>query len=267
MLPLERNKMLNDVYNRVPEWAPVDRTIMVGLRGSDAHGTKLDEHETFIDDVDVFTIVVQPIDFYLGLDNNGKKRQHWDSAGEDLDILVYDIRKFMGLAEQANPNVLNWLWNRPTDYLFMNNLGMLLIDNRDLFLTKKIFPRLIGYSYSQMERMNADKKYEGYMGEKRKMLVNDYGYDVKNAAHSVRLLLMAIEIAETGEMSTYRPEADRNLIKNIKRGNLTLDEVSSMIEHYADVAKKAQDKSDLPESVDREAVNELLCTIIYAGQV
>lgn len=258
--------MLQRVYERVPDWASEERTIMIGLRGSDAHGTKLDADETSIDDTDVFSLVVQPLDFYLSLENNGKKRQHWDSAGEHLDILVYDIRKFMGLAAKANPNVLNWLWNRPDDYLYTNLLGMLLIENRNLFLTKQIFPRLIGYSYSQMQRMNADKKYEGYMGEKRKMLVNEYGYDVKNAAHSVRLLLMAIEIAETGQMSTYRPETDRELIKDVKRGNLTLDEVSAMIEHYADTAKKAQDKSDLPEQADMDKINDLLCTLIYAGQ-
>jgi hypothetical protein len=44
----------------------------------------------------------------------------------------------------------------------------------------------------------------GYMGEKRKELVLEHGYDSKNAAHCVRLLRMAKEIFETGGMTVYR---------------------------------------------------------------
>lgn len=254
--------LLRHIENRVPHWAPVDRSMMIGLRGSDAHGTKLENSPHSIDDVDVFSVVVQPREWYLTLENNGKKRQHWDSAGEDVDILVYDVRKLFGLLVQANPNVLNWLWNRPEDYLYVNVWGEWLIKERELFLTKQIFPRLIGYAYAQMQRMNADKKYEGYMGEKRKLLVDNFGYDVKNAAHCVRLLLMAIEIGEEGRMSTYRPELERMLIKSIKRGDYSLKEITELIEHTKERARAAEEKCDLPEKPDLVKINSMLTDII-----
>ena len=42
------------------------------------------------------------------------------------------------------------------------------------------------------------------MGEKRKAIVRKYQYDVKNAAHLIRLLRMGIEFLETGELRVFR---------------------------------------------------------------
>lgn len=258
----ERQKLLEQVEKRVPEWASLNRSILAGFRGSDAHGTKLENTENSYDDTDVFVIVVQPVNFYLSLDNNGKKQQHWDSSGEELDILVYDIRKAFGLLTQSNPNVMNWLWNREKDYIHMSRFGMELIDNRRLFLTKKIFPRLIGYANGQKKRMQSEQKYQGYMGEKRKSLVNEYGYDIKNAAHVVRLLGMVIEIGTTGEFSSFRPYSERQLIKSIKSGEYSLKEITNIIEEYEQMASEAEQMSDLPEKPHMQDINTLLINII-----
>lgn len=264
MLQEDRVQLFNDVGDILPEWAPMSRTILCGLRGSDAHGTKLeDKGPNDIDDIDVFTITVQPIEFYLGLRGYHNKNEHWDSAGEDLDVLVYDIRKFMDLAAKCNPNVINWLWNRDEDYLLIDSFGQRLIDERMMFLSKEVFKRLHGYAYSQMKRMKApDKKYEGYMGEKRKRLVDEFGFDLKNAAHCVRLLSMGIEVADTGVISTYRPEDEQILIKDIKRGIYSLEEISEMIEDLSDEFHEVEKISDLPDRVDRDKVSDLLVEII-----
>lgn len=48
--------------------------------------------------------------------------------------------------------------------------------------------------------------FSGYMGEKRKAMVRKYQYDVKNAAHLIRLLRMGTEFLTTGELQVYRGE-------------------------------------------------------------
>src|SRR5688572_25189955 len=46
--------------------------------------------------------------------------------------------------------------------------------------------------------------FSGYMGEKRKAMVRKYQYDVKNAAHLIRLLRMGSEFLRTGELQVFR---------------------------------------------------------------
>ena len=44
--------------------------------------------------------------------------------------------------------------------------------------------------------------FSGYMGEKRKAMVRKYQYDVKNAAHLIRLLRMGAEFLESGRSTS-----------------------------------------------------------------
>src|SRR5579872_6071975 len=64
----------------------------------------------------------------------------------------------------------------------------------------------------------------GYLGDKRKQLVLDHGYDSKNAAHCVRLLRMCKEFLLAGEMMVWR-EHDAAELLEIKRGQWPLDKV------------------------------------------
>src|SRR2546426_550851 len=71
--------------------------------------------------------------------------------------------------------------------------------------------------------------FSGYMGEKRKAIVRKYQYDVKNAAHLIRLLRMGIEFLETGQLQVFRT-TDAEELKRIKRGEWTLEEVKQQAE-------------------------------------
>lgn len=101
----------------------------------------------------------------------------------------------------------------------------------------------------------------GYMGEKRKQLVLDRGYDSKNAAHCIRLLKMAREFLQTGEMVVYRTD-DRSQLLAIKNGAWTLDEVKSYAEQLEEECRYALDRSPLPEQPDRQAVERLVVKML-----
>ncbi len=100
----------------------------------------------------------------------------------------------------------------------------------------------------------------GYMGDKRKQLVLEHGYDSKNAAHLIRLLRMCIEVLTTGEMYVKRPDAAELL--DIKRGKWPLDAVKSLSSELFEKAKAARDASPLPEGPDRGAAEQLLIELI-----
>jgi hypothetical protein len=95
------------------------------------------------------------------------------------------------------------------------------------------------------------------MGAKRKELVARFGYDCKNAAHSVRLLRMGIEFLETGELHVYRA-ADADEIRAIKRGLWTLEQVKEEVDRLSDRIAAARDHSPLPPEPDASLAERLL---------
>lgn len=99
--------------------------------------------------------------------------------------------------------------------------------------------------------------FSGYMGEKRKAVVRKYQYDVKNAAHLIRLLRMGSEFITTGTLQVYRTH-DAHELKVIKRGGWTLDQVKAEAEQLFAGVEVARARSPLPLEPNAVAANELL---------
>lgn len=102
--------------------------------------------------------------------------------------------------------------------------------------------------------------FSGYMGAKRKAMVRQFGYDVKNAAHLIRLLRMGIEFLETGRLRVFRDEDAEELIA-IKRGEWTLDEVKAEATRLFELVGPAREASRLPEQPDQAAAGQILMRI------
>jgi hypothetical protein len=101
----------------------------------------------------------------------------------------------------------------------------------------------------------------GYMGDKRKQLVVQHGYDAKNAAHCIRLLKMCIEFLDTGTMTVYRIH-DREQLLSIKKGEWSLEQVKQYATDLFNDAKAARDRSTLPEKPDRDRIERVLVSIL-----
>lgn len=104
----------------------------------------------------------------------------------------------------------------------------------------------------------------GYLGEKRKGLVLEHGYDSKNAAHLVRLLRMCKEFMGTGELTVYRT-VDAAELLDIKRGKWLLPDIKRYADELFAECRSARDNSILPAEPQREAVEALLVRIIKAA--
>lgn len=101
----------------------------------------------------------------------------------------------------------------------------------------------------------------GYMGDKRKQLVLDHGYDAKNAAHCIRLLKMCREFMADGVMRVYRTD-DRDELLSIKRGEWPLSRVKEYAEQLFSDVKIARDASPLPPEPDYDRAQRLLIEIV-----
>lgn len=189
--------------------------------GSHSHGTYIPpEHKFGVDDVDLMVIVCPPPQFKLGL----KAWEHGEFKHGKWDIVLYDWQKWLQMIRKSNPNVVGCLWLEQEDiYLPTGSAAMYhLFDSRHSFLTKQMEPAFVGYAKGQLYKMT-HHAHQGYMGDKRKRLVEEFGYDVKNAAHMIRLLRMACEAFETGKLLVRRPDA-AELIE-IKSGRWSLEQV------------------------------------------
>lgn len=133
-----------------------------------------------------------------------------------------------------------------------------------MFVGRHVYHAFIGYAHGQLHRMTHMATDEAYMGAKRRELVDRYGFDVKNAAHLIRLLRMGIEFMVTGELIVARP--DNNELLEIKRGEWTLDRVKAESDRLFVLASEAFVSSPLRSSKpDRDAINRLCIDVVSLG--
>jgi len=121
---------------------------------------------------------------------------------------------------------------------------------------------LAAHSSIPLERLTRFRKlhwehFSGYMGEKRKAMVRKYQYDVKNAAHLIRLLRMGAEFLRSGRLQVFRT-SDADELKAIKQGAWTLDQVKAEAERLFAGIEEARAASSLPARPDERGANRLL---------
>jgi len=231
-------------------------TILLGYRGSIAHGTYIpQEDEAGIDDKDIIGMSIAPLRAYFGLEHFEQREVQY----KEWDSVVYEIRKYFRLLLKSNPNVMSLLWLDPNQYIIKDKLGALVVKNRELFVSKAAYHSFSGYAYGQFKRMTRFK-FEGYMGEKRKALIEKYGYDCKNAAHLIRLLRMGIEFLTEGRLFVHRKDAQQLI--SIKSGEWALEKVVKESERLFKLAEEAYVKSKLPNEPDRHGAEDLLIEIM-----
>jgi len=232
--------------------------VMLVKRGSEAHGTYCPPEEANgIDDRDIMGLVIPPIDYYVGLKDDWKKSEVQEINGP-WDVVLYDVRKFMRLVVAQNPNILTALWSEKEDYLKLTPFGHILIRERDMFRGREKFhSACIGYANAQLKKMTSFSLGTGYMGKKRKQLVEKYGFDCKNSAHLIRLLRMGKEFHLEGVLHVRRTHDKEELI-DIKHGKWSLQRIEEEAARCFEEAEAAYQSSILPEAVNMEAINNLL---------
>ena len=132
--------------------------LLLCLSGSHSYGTNVETS-----DVDIRGVTLEPIDCLLGFDDF---EQFED---KETDTVIYSLSKFMSLAYSCNPTIIELLFLEEEQYLYVSPLGQLLIDNRDMFLSKRAIYTFGGYANAQLNRLeNAMARNGEIYGEKEK---------------------------------------------------------------------------------------------------
>lgn len=252
---------LAQIQAEEPSIDPGKDAFLIGYRGSIAHGMHIPNSDPdSIDDKDIMGVCIPAIDEYFGTARFGHKGNGTREIARDpWDIVIYEFRKFIGLLKNGNPNVLSLLWLEPEHYIYRSPEADLLIEFRDLFLAKSVKASFVGYAHGQLHRMT-HQQFEGYMGSKRKALVEKHGYDTKNAAHLIRLLRMGIEALTEGVLHVRR--SDNNQLLDIKRGEWTLEQVKAEASRLFALVDEAYVRSILSPEPDHVRINALSIEIL-----
>jgi predicted nucleotidyltransferase len=76
----------------------------------------------------------------------------------DEDIALYEVRKFVSMAQEANPNIMDLLYADKESILYSNKKGRKLLKNRDIFLSKKTKYTFSGYAMAQIHKAKGHYK-------------------------------------------------------------------------------------------------------------
>lgn len=75
------------------------------------------------------------------------------------DIVLYEVRKFIKMATEQNPNILDLLFTDDDATLYMNSKGKQITDNKLEFLTKNVTKKFLGYAEQQLHRIKNHNKH------------------------------------------------------------------------------------------------------------
>ena len=228
--------------------------IMSYLGGSNAHGAAIEGKK----DTDWYGVYVEPIEKVLGLDSY----EHFvtttggGSGGngpQDVDVCLYSLRKWAGLAAKGNPSCLHFLF---APKFLTTDWWKMIEENTDIFLSKKHMWAFLGFARNQMQRLLGER---GQKNVNRAELEEKYGYDTKYAMHVIRLYGEAKELMETGRITLPRP--NKAELIDIRKGKFALSEIKDWGAQLEAEAVASAERSPLPEKIDREAISELITEV------
>ena len=126
-------------------------TIFVTLAGSQAYGLS-----TLESDYDLRGVCIAPAQYYHGFLH--RFEQATDKKGE-VDLCLYDLRKYCELAVACNPNIIELLFANPTTWIHVDKYWYKLYEQRSLFLSRKARFTFTGYAIAQLKRIRTHRKW------------------------------------------------------------------------------------------------------------
>lgn len=127
----------------------LDELIFMTLAGSHMYGTSIEGS-----DIDKRGVCVPP-----KVVVNGFARTFNQQQFADEDTVIYSLQKFMQLAADCNPNVIELLFAPKDCVQTTHPTWERLLERRDMFLTAKAYFKFTGYAHSQLKRIKGHRTW------------------------------------------------------------------------------------------------------------
>jgi hypothetical protein len=126
-----------------------DNCILRVVSGSNAYGTNTPSSDW--DERGIFVTsqkeIIFPVNYFEQVELS------------ENDVVLFELKKYMTLLQDQNPNILEIIWTAPTDILHITETGQQIIDHRDKFLTNNVKNTFAAYAQSQMHRIKGHNKW------------------------------------------------------------------------------------------------------------
>lgn len=214
--------------------------ILLGLAGSYSYGTNIDGS-----DIDIRGITLNQKSDLIGL------TQFEQYVDDNTDTVIYAFNKIITLLLSCNPNTIELLGLNPEHYLYLNDIGQMLLENKRLFLSRRAIQSFGGYADAQLRRLqNALARDTFPQSEKEQHIFNS----VKNAMHGFN---SSYKNFENGSLEIFidkavNPELETEIFINANMTHYPLRDYVSMwntmanvVRDYNKIGKRNKKKDDL----------------------
>lgn len=248
-----QSRILDLLIRRNVDMRHVVRIVEVG---STAHGMSTSSTD---DDFDATVIRVEPFkELVVGSPNRQSMMIRTQPDGVrsrmgDIDLQVYTLRKFAGLAAGGNPSILGAIFSKKVHYSTLD-----LQPLARMAASKRAGSAFLGYMRQQLER------WQGVRGQKsvnRPELVDAYGFDTKYAAHVIRLGIQGVEYMQTGQYSMPLADEVAASLIGLREGALSEPEAMEWAEQVEQDLLEAVASSPLPQGPNTEGINDWLVRV------
>jgi hypothetical protein len=232
----------------------IDNAAFLHVGGSTLYGTS-----TADSDLDIRGVTIPPKSFWVGA--RSFEQTELKLPEGDVEVVVYDIRKWLALTVAVNPNVVETLFV-PDDSAFTiltTDMWKHVRTETQALLNQRAHAGFHGYATSQLKKMLV--KQSNKSG--RREISDELGFDLKFAAHGFRLAAQGAELLRTGKITFPRP--DREHLALVRHGKIygpdDMDRCVADLSAATHELDRAFEQTVLPAKADFDRYDRLLIHI------
>lgn len=241
-------------------------TILRVPAGSTLHGL----HVLGTDDRDEIGICIEDINAAIGFSEfeqyiyrtaaEREGKHDAPSHAGDLDLTIFSLRKFLRLAMQGNPQILQCLFVPPSLCITRDARGGQLQGLAPLIVSRQAGARYLGYMEAQRQRLLGER---GQKRVNRPDLEAQHGYDTKYAMHILRLGFQGVELMSTGKLTLPMAEQDRAFTYAVRLGQVPMQEALTLAGALERQIKDLLHDAPVQEHPAREALEDWMVSMYF----
>jgi hypothetical protein len=178
----------------------------------------------------------------------GVRAERLSAAIEARDLIK-------GLVDSHSHNALLGAYER--DFLPLTELDHIELDSDDHNIKMlRVCGRGLQYTATVGNALNVLEGAVASYGKRANASLNPERKDWKSVMHALRVSEQTIELLKDGEIRFIRPNS--GYLREVRSGERPMDEVTAKIDENMAVMNELVETSDLPETADMNAIEELV---------
>jgi hypothetical protein len=182
-----------------------------------------------------------------------------EGTGELVDFKIYNVNRFIARCAQGGSQALEMLFVDESCVVHCSPAAQLLREQRAVFLHAGTAREFRRFAFDQFDDMVHRRRRDG----KRLDSIERYGYDLKAAYHSVRLMNEAHQLLTEGDLDLTR---SREQLVTIRSGEWKLSEIVACFERMDATLTGLYGTTCLPASPDKQAIESLRRKCLRSAQ-